>query len=319
MARVVLKGVDSLRLFKFERILNEDPVAHSLTLLGMLPDADEEGKTVQAIVRVEKTALPAQQATRLVTHFVKDVQLMENTDIYTWFMGWLEPSREHPDLKINVVCPATEVHIRKYTKQDLVMVRETPELYRRIVKPYVEAFPPSRTQWVDDILSGKSEAEKVLHRAPSPDYGYVLLPDMKWDLITIPALYLVAIANSSSVRSLRDLRKIHLPMLRSIRVEATRIVKEKWGLGEGCLRFYVHYQPSYYHFHVHIVNANYYGSMGGTVGQAHLLDDIISLLELDPDTYEGPSIFERLTLTYGLGNQHGLYEAMTEAQATLDG
>lgn len=68
---------------------------------------------------------------------------------------------------------------------------------------------------------------------------------MKWDLITIPALYLVAIARSSSIRSLRDLRKVHLPMLRSIRVEANRLVKEKWGLGEGTLRFFIHYQPSY--------------------------------------------------------------------------
>ena len=32
------------------------------------------------------------------------------------------------------------------------------------------------------------------------------------------------------------------------------------------------------HFHVHIVNASYYGTMGSTVGQAHLLDDIISLV-----------------------------------------
>jgi len=68
--------------------------------------------------------------------------------------------------------------------------------------------------------------------------------------------------------------------------------------------------------------------MGMTVGQAHLLDDIISLvglflgllttefrvinhyhqLELDPD--EGPGIYERLTLTYGLGDQHGLFESM---------
>ena len=27
------------------------------------------------------------------------------------------------------------------------MVREAPDLYREIVKPYIEAFPPSRTQW----------------------------------------------------------------------------------------------------------------------------------------------------------------------------
>lgn len=32
------------------------------------------------------------------------------------------------------------------------------------------------------------------------------------------------------------------------------------------------------HFHVHIVNASYAGLMGMAVGQAHLLDDIISLV-----------------------------------------
>lgn len=117
---------------------------------------------------------------------------------------------------------------------------------------------------------------------------------MKWDLVTVSSLYLMAIALSRNIRSLRDLRKKHLPMLRSIRAEATRIVKERWRLGEGSIRLFVHYQPSYCeftecadtmatktfidHFHVHIMNANYYGLMGSTVGQAHLLDDIISLV-----------------------------------------
>ena len=32
------------------------------------------------------------------------------------------------------------------------------------------------------------------------------------------------------------------------------------------------------HFHVHIVNANHTTLMGMTVGQAHMLDDIISLV-----------------------------------------
>ena len=98
---------------------------------------------------------------------------------------------------------------------------------------------------MENILTGISEADKVLVRDNSSTHGFVILPDMKWDLITIPSLYLVAIAHSSSIRSLRDLRKVHLPMLRSIRAEATRIVKEKWGLDDGAVRFFVHYQPSY--------------------------------------------------------------------------
>lgn len=144
------------------------------------------------------------------------------------------------------------------------MIRETPELYERIVKPYIQAFPPSRTQWlvlinsraalsyksrsdhrVENILTGVSEADKVLFRDDSPSNGFLILPDMKWDLTNTSTLYLVALTLNRGIRSLRDLRKEHIPMLKKIRREATRIVKERWDLDKGALRFYVHYQPSY--------------------------------------------------------------------------
>lgn len=144
-----------------------------------------------------------------------------------------------------------------------MIVRETPDLYDSLVKPFITAFPTSRTQWstvsiasplsrlkqyicrVEDTLQGKSEAEKVLYKDPSQDVGYVLLPDMKWDLTTVSSLYLLAIAFSRSIRSLRDLRKTHLGMLKSIRKEAARVVMDRWGLEQGSLRMFVHYQPSY--------------------------------------------------------------------------
>jgi len=133
---------------------------------------------------------------------------------------------------------------------------------------------------------------------------------MKWDLINVSNLYLMAIALDRSIRCLRDLKKVHIPMLQTMRSEACRVVQEEWGLQADKLRLYIHYQPSYYHFHVHIVNANYAGLLGMAVGQAHLLEDIISLLELSPD--EGPTILEQMTLTYSLGEQHGLYASMKE-------
>jgi m7GpppX diphosphatase len=78
--------------------------------------------------------------------------------------GWLKPSLETPDVKINIIFPATEVHIRKvpnlqflagystnfsskYSKQELRMIHESPELYESVVKPYIHAFPAARTQW----------------------------------------------------------------------------------------------------------------------------------------------------------------------------
>ena len=98
---------------------------------------------------------------------------------------------------------------------------------------------------VENILNGTSEVEKVLFRDPSPDSGYLILPDMKWDLKTLSSLYLVAISFNRSIRSLRDLKKAHLPMLKSIRREGAKTVHERWGLTPGSLRMFIHYQPSY--------------------------------------------------------------------------
>jgi len=48
-----------------------------------------------------------------------------------------------------------------------------------------------------------------------------------------------------------------------------------------------------------------------SVGAAHLLDDIIALLELDGD--DGPSVIEKMTFTYVLGEQHGLFPGLRDA------
>jgi len=282
----------------------------SITLLG---DFTDEGSSVgsgpvRAIVRIEKTPLDSEAVKGFfsVDGTVERVVLEGNTDIYTWLFGWLGNKREE-DIKISIVCPATDVHIRKYTKQEFIMVKETPEHYETIVKPYIQSFPASRTQWVEDILLGLSEGEKILYSSPD----FLILPDMKWDRKTVSSLYLLALVQDRTILSLRDLRKKHIGLLNAIRCEGENAVKQNWGLPKGSVRMYVHYQPSYYHFHVHIVNANSIGFLGMAVGQAHLLDDIISLLEIEPDN--GPGIFEKMTLTYGLGNQHGLYEALSAA------
>ncbi|KAK2459681.1 hypothetical protein APHAL10511_008326 [Amanita phalloides] len=308
---------ETLSKFILKQVINEDPITHSLNLLGTLPSPESDQLRVQAIVRIEKTALDIDTAPFLFASgtgspgLIQRIHLGESTDIYSWFFGWFGENRGR-DVKITVICPATDVHVRKYTRQESFMVQETPELYEQIVKPYIASFPPSRTQWVEAILSGVSEQDKILHSSPD----FVILPDMKWDLTTLSSLYLVAIVQDRTIRSLRDLRKRHIPLLRSIRDDATRIARKQYGLAEGSLRMFIHYQPSYYHFHVHIVNVNYAGLMGMVVGQAHLLDDVISLLELENE--DGPGIFEQMTVTYRLGDQHSLYEAMKARISTLE-
>ena len=100
---------------------------------------------------------------------------------------------------------------------------------------------------VEEIISGRSEAEKVLFRSPpeADPFGFLILPDMKWDLTTVASLYLVALTLLPNITNLRDLNRSHLPLLRAIRREATNVAKNRWGLERTELRLFIHYQPSY--------------------------------------------------------------------------
>ncbi|KIJ30508.1 hypothetical protein M422DRAFT_76664 [Sphaerobolus stellatus SS14] len=284
------------------------------TLIFITEDGTE---FLPAIISLQRTPIAPDIAGNLVQDLLETIEPIEANDIYHWLFGRIDRKVGIPDVKINMIFPATEVHIRKYSRQRLIMVTETPELYKSIVQPYIAAFPRSRFEWVYNILSHKVESHKILYEDPSPDTGFIILPDMKWDLKTVATLYLLAIAHAPSIATLRDLKRHHIPMLRSIRREVSRVVHEKWGInGAQSLRFYIHYQPSYYHFHVHVVNCNFIGFKGIAAGQAYILEDIISLLELSPP--DGPTLLEKITLTYQLGEHHGLYRPMLQAQAALE-
>lgn len=54
-------------------------------------------------------------------------------------------------------------------------------------------------------------------------------------------------------------------------------IEELYGVRADQLRVFVHYQPSYYHFHVHVCHVALAASAGMAVGKAHLLDDIIGV------------------------------------------
>lgn len=76
------KSLSDLEQFKFQRIINEDPLTHSIILLGTLPAPDDSEETL-AIVRIEKTALSAGDASRFLgpDSLLKKADLEGSTDI----------------------------------------------------------------------------------------------------------------------------------------------------------------------------------------------------------------------------------------------
>lgn len=297
-------------------------------------DSDETSATPQPSI--------ASTTTTVRLRNLSDVQSLGQNDIYTWLLArHSTTSSAPPDIKLTLIRPASKSHIEKHSVQEKVMIYETPQMYREKTLPWIEGQDKARIQWVYNILEGRKETESVVYRDPHPTLGLVvsrreanrqracmlagwhradhptttsyslssdaqILPDLKWDRKTLSSLYLQAIVQDRSLRSLRDLTRAHIPLLRKIRIIAARVVAEEYGLGSSHLdngrekiRCFIHYHPSYYHLHVHVLSADYTSHAGAIVGQAHLLDDIIDLLELGID-------MKSRTIGCALGSRHEL-------------
>lgn len=202
--------------------------------------------------------------------------------------------------------------MRKYRPQGVRMVVETPAVYRERVLPYMRAKrDQGRLNWVDNIIEGKTEAEDVIFRTPlgeTGEEGFLLLPDLNWDRKTTEALHLLGLVERRDIWSLRDLKKSHLPWLRRMRdalVEATVQTYGAQGVESDMLKLYVHYQPTYYHFHIHIVHVALEAGATQAVGKAYGLQSIISQLEtMGGDDERGMSEVE---LHYTVGEASELW------------
>ncbi|KAI1315099.1 hypothetical protein EDD11_001289 [Mortierella claussenii] len=293
----------SLSSFVFSRVLNEDPVLKTIAILGTLPDQADPHIIQPAILLIEKTHFATQSTESDITHRIQDLLSTGSNDIYFWWNAILAAGKAHdPDLKMTVIYPATPAHVSKYSHQQRKMITETAEIYKTLILPWIDSQPKSRIQWVYNILGGLKETENVLFRDEDFDTGFIVLPDSKWDKRTLSSLYLLAISQRDDIRSLRDLKAVHLPLLKNIRDKILALVPTQFpGVASDEIRLFVHYHPSYYHFHVHVtfVTAQVPGS---TVGQSHLLDTIIDNIEnIDAEYYS------KASLRFALGVSHPVY------------
>lgn len=164
------------------------------------------------------------------------------------------------------------------------IIRETPELYEEVTLPFLTRSQLS-LDWVYNILEHKQEVERIVFEDPDPENGFVMLPDLKWDGKAVETLYLLAITHQRNLKSLRDLNASHIPLLKNIREAGIKAIQEKYGIEESRLRIYFHYQPSFYHLHIHF-NPLSNEAPGIFCEKSHMLDTVISNLEIVPDYYK---------------------------------
>ncbi|XP_054752488.2 m7GpppX diphosphatase-like isoform X1 [Lytechinus pictus] len=168
-------------------------------------------------------------------------------------------------------------------------------------------FYPAEKKWVYNILEKKAESERIVFEDADPEIGFVMLPDMKWDEKQTNNLYLIVIIHQRGIKSLRDLTASHLPLLRNIQEKCLNCIQDKYGIPADELRAYLHYQPSYYHLHVHFTHLKF-DAPGTNVGRAHLLSSVIENIELISDYYQ------RKSLAYVLKENDGLLAKFREAR-----
>uniref|UniRef100_A0AAV1V5X7 m7GpppX diphosphatase n=1 Tax=Peronospora matthiolae TaxID=2874970 RepID=A0AAV1V5X7_9STRA len=255
------------------------------TELALLGNFKSDNHKKAAVLIIQSAAMDTGTLDQLMSGMSLHEVLVN--DIYSSFLG--DVSREVKPYKVNLIYPATERHVRKHMDQSFHMVVETKEAYRMITKPFIKSIPAENIEWVYNILEHKSETERIIYEDTHPYNGFVLLPDFKWsDQSKLESLYCLAIVHDRSLRSLRDLTGAHLKLLRNIRNACLNILREKYGVNASSIRAYLHYQPTYYHLHVHFSHVKIL--QGTSSGKAVLLEDVINNLSGHSDHYTNATL-----------------------------
>ena len=192
-----------------------DQAGRRITLLGTINDTP-------ALLTAERAAFPSDSKTINAFHVaVTNVKNLGANDIYHWYLASSgHAEADLPDLKLNLIYPCTEKHIKKYSPQDVRMVTETPKIYKEQVRPYMQKQrDEGRLNWVFNIIEGRTEQEDVMLRdhGESGQDGFLLLPDLNWDRKTLKSLHLLGLVERRDIWSLRDLKKENVPWLKNMR------------------------------------------------------------------------------------------------------
>jgi hypothetical protein len=142
--------------------------------------------------------------------------------------------------------------------------------------------------WIYQIIFDNKEQEFVKMR----NHEFIILPDIKnkykhvffYHKDTRNLNWMVIITNPD-LRSIRDLRKEHLPLLERIKKSAVEQAKIEYpGIGEDDIMIYANYPPSIQVLHFHVCFP-FLRSSAFDAFHMHSIDSIINNLRLHEDYY----------------------------------
>jgi m7GpppX diphosphatase len=203
-----------------------------------------------ALLTIERHAFPSESDAigSLLTTLV-NIKNLEANDIYAWYIANIKPTIASPDVKLDLIYPCTEKHVKKYSPQTTRVVTETPEIYAKYVRPYiVKQRQEGKLNWVFNIIEGRKEQEAIILRESrnlghDPE-GFLLSPDMNWDRKTMSSLRLLVLVERRDLWSLRDLKREDVPWLKRVQSQVLQKVEELYGVEGDELKLYMHCRSS---------------------------------------------------------------------------
>uniref|UniRef100_A0A0N5AHC7 m7GpppX diphosphatase n=1 Tax=Syphacia muris TaxID=451379 RepID=A0A0N5AHC7_9BILA len=272
----------ALDKFSLKEILMSDAEHKSVSALL----TSSEGQ--DAVLLCSRNPFPVDSKSWAELLRTADINMLAENDKYKNLQVLLSP--EFADVKATLIYPCNDYDIAKYRGQKHYVIRETAELYFEFVAPFLKEFMPS-IEWINKILAHEAETDRLIIEDTDASVGFMLYPDLKWDGVNIENLYTLAVVNRKDIKCIRDLTSEHLQLLTNIRDKSYAAIESKYGLKRCQVRAFVHYHPTFYHFHVHFVNVSC-NVPGIYIGKAILLDDIIQNIEFCGNFYQ------KATLTF---------------------
>jgi len=197
---------------------------------------------------------------------------------------------------VELISPATPYQIsRAMPSLGHTLIQETPSLYKNVVQPFIQNVIDSGSiSWIQNLIEVKKEKERLLVNHEE----FIINIDTKWRShpppLTTPReewlnhpstvdLYCLGIVKASGIATLRDLRQKHVPLLKSMAEEGLSAIKRVYGVDNDQIRIFIHYQPQFYHFHIHFTRLE--NEVGCSVERGHLVSDVLQNLEIDDECY----------------------------------
>jgi len=164
--------------------------------------------------------------------------------------------------------------LKTYSK---CIVKQTYEEYLQVLSQR----DAGKDQWIYNIIDGTSETDKILFR----DEQCIVVPTYVWNGTAIDKLHILCLPTNKELRTIRELNAESIPLLQHMKNVTIKTIADKYGINEGNLKMFFHYDPSTYHLHIHFVNTAHIYTCS-SVEYSHDLDSVIFNLQLDGDYYK---------------------------------